>query len=263
MLRHERLTGLLDLLSSRGTLSVEEIATEFEVSTATVRRDLDDLASQQLVARTRGGAVAQSVTYDLPLRYKSVRRPAEKQRIGSAAAALVDPGAVVGLNGGTTITEVARTLATRADLAADRLGGGIAFTVVTNALNIANELTVRPHIKIVVLGGVARPQSYELIGPMASRCLADLTLDVLFLGVDAISPAAGAAAVHEGEAEINRLMVDRAQRVVAVADSSKLGARAFCKICDISVLDTLITDTGADEDIVAQFTNSGVDVRLV
>src|SRR6266568_6524142 len=114
MLRHERLTAVLQLLAARGTLSVDDIAAEFAISPATVRRDLDDLASQQLVARTRGGAVAQSVTYDLPLRYKSVRRPAEKRRIALAAAELVQLGAVVGLNGGTTNSEVARSLATRA-----------------------------------------------------------------------------------------------------------------------------------------------------
>ncbi|MCU1657203.1 MAG: DeoR family transcriptional regulator [Pseudonocardiales bacterium] len=262
MLRHERLSAVLELLAARGRLAVDDIAAAFDISPATVRRDLDDLASQQLVARTRGGAVAQSVTYDLPLRYKSVRQSAQKQRIAAAAAALVQLGTVVGLNGGTTNSEVARNLATRADLATGR-GATTAFTVVTNALNIANELTVRPHIKIVVPGGVARPQSYELIGPLANNVLEDLTIDILFLGVDALSPVHGAAAAHEGEARINRMMVDRARQVVAVADSSKLGARAFCRICETSSLDVIITDIGVDAETVAQFRAKGVEVQLV
>ena len=102
MLRHERLNAVLDLLVARGSLSVEDIADVLGVSASTVRRDLDDLASQQLIARTRGGAAAHVVTYDLPLRYKSVRHPDEKRRIAAAAAAHVPPGAVVGINGGTT-----------------------------------------------------------------------------------------------------------------------------------------------------------------
>lgn len=258
MLRHERLNAVLDLLVARGSLSVETIADEFDVSAATVRRDLDDLASQQLIARTRGGAVAHVVSYDLPLRYKSVRHPEEKRRIAAAAAELVEPGAIVGMNGGTTNTEVARSLASRGDL----IGSG-GFTVVTNALNIANELTVRPMVKLVVVGGVARPRSYEVIGPLANRVLEDLSLDVIFLGVDGLSPADGAAAAHEGEAQINATMVSRARQVVVVADSSKIGTRAFCKICDVSAIDVLITDTAAEPTLLDEFAAAGVDVHTV
>jgi N-acetylglucosamine-6-phosphate deacetylase len=202
------------------------------VSQATIRRDLDQLAQQQLVTRTRGGATAGHVSYDLPLRYKTGRHAAEKQRIGRAAAALVAPGAAVALNGGTTTSEVARALATRPDLQDGT--GAPAVTVVTNAMNIANELAVRQHIKIVVTGGVTRGQSYELIGPYATLVLAELTLDWAILGVDGLDVRAGATAHHEGEASINNLMATinnlmatRAEQVMVVADSSKLGQRAF------------------------------------
>jgi DeoR family transcriptional regulator of aga operon len=262
MQRHQRLSAVLELVANRGSLTVEEIAGHFDVSAATVRRDLDDLASQQLVARTRGGAVAQSVNYDLPLRYKQVRFAAEKVRIARAAARLVQPGAIVGMNGGTTNTEVARVLATQVE--PDGAGADPpALTVVTNALNIANELTVRPRVKIVVVGGVARPRSYELIGPLANRFVEGLTIDVMFLGVDALSVEHGAAAAHEGEAQINATMVDRSRRVVAVADSSKLGARAFCKICDIERVDVLVTDSNASPDMIAAFTAAGAEVQSV
>src|SRR3984893_2559269 len=121
---------------------------------------MDQLARQQLVTRTRGGMVAGNVSYDLPLRYKTARHAPEKQRIGRAAAALIAPGSAVALNGGTTTSEVARALATRPDL---RHGTGApTITVVRNAMNIASELAVRQHIKIVVTGGVTRSQSYEL-----------------------------------------------------------------------------------------------------
>ena len=93
-----------------------------DVSQATIRRDFDQLAQQQMITRTRGGAVANGVSYDLPLRYKTAKHSAEKQRIGAAAAALVEPGMVVGLNGGTTTTEVARALAVRARPNASRRG---------------------------------------------------------------------------------------------------------------------------------------------
>lgn len=264
MQRYERLNAVLELLAQSGKVSVEQISQAFAVSAATVRRDLDDLAAQQLVTRTRGGAVAQSVSYDLPLRYKSVRQSDEKQRIASAAAGLITAGSVVGLNGGTTTSAVARALANRRDLAGSDNGSGPArLTVVTNALNIASELVVRPHVKVVVTGGVARPQSYELIGPLASRILEDIAIDTLVLGVNAISISGGAAAHNEGEADVNWLMVQRSQRIVVVADGSKIGQRAFAKICDASRVDVLITDPTADVEMVAQLRGTGMTVQLV
>ncbi|WP_020659202.1 DeoR/GlpR family DNA-binding transcription regulator [Amycolatopsis benzoatilytica] len=261
MARHERLSSLLDMLGQREKLDVEEVAAELGVSAATVRRDLDHLAEQQLLTRTHGGAVANDLAYDLPLRYRTARHVPEKQRISTAAAALAERGMVVGLNGGTTTAGVARALAMRSDLAGR--GDASGLTVVTNALNIAHELAVRPNVKIVVTGGVARPQSFELSGPLATRVLSELTIDLLFLGVDALDAEAGAFAHHEGEASINRLMVERAERVVAVADGSKLGRRAFARICLVSEIDVLVTDAGADPATVKAFDAAGVDVRVV
>ncbi|RIJ70724.1 DeoR/GlpR transcriptional regulator [Nakamurella silvestris] len=263
MQRYERLNAILELLVEKNTLTVEEIAEAFAVSVATVRRDLDDLAGQQLVTRTRGGVTSQAVAYDLPLRYKSARQLDEKQRIAVAAAALVPIGSVVGLNGGTTATAVARALATNTDLRVDRAVAQTSLTVVTNAVNIASELTVRGHLKVVVVGGVARPQSYELIGPMTGRMLDDISMDIVVLGVDALSVADGAAAHHEGEAEVNALMVQRARRVVIAADASKLGNHAFARICRTADIDVLVTDTAADPEIVEQFRAAGVEVLVV
>jgi DeoR family transcriptional regulator, aga operon transcriptional repressor len=256
--RYARWNSLLEMLTENGRVSVEEAAGRLNVSQATIRRDFDQLTQQQMITRTRGGAVAHGVSYDLPLRYKTAKHSAEKQRIGAAAAALVSPGMVVALNGGTTTTEVARALAVRPDL-----GGGVdeaQLTVVTNALNIANELLVRSRMKIVVTGGVVRPQSYELVGPLGSSIMREVTLDMALLGVDAIDVALGAAAHHEGEAAMNSLMVARARRVVIIADSSKLGGHAFARVCPIERVDTLVTDSGAAAETVAAFEQVGVRV---
>jgi len=251
--RYDRWNAILELLAREGRLSVEDAARALDVSTATIRRDFDQLAQQQMLMRTRGGAVAQSVSYDLPLRYKTARHADEKHRIAAAAAELVRPGEVVGLNGGTTTSELARTLATQAALESG-------FTIVTNALNIAAELTVRQHVKIVMTGGVARPQSYELIGPLASGVLEQVTLDIAFLGVDALDVELGASAHHEGEAAVNHLLISRAAQVVVVADSSKLGKRAFSRICPVEEIDTLVTDERLPETEAARFTEAGVKV---
>jgi DeoR family transcriptional regulator of aga operon len=153
---------------------------------------------------------------------------------------------------------VARALATRPDLQDGT--GATAVTVVTNAMNIANELAVRQHIKIVVTGGVTRGQSYELIGPFASLVLDQLTLDWAILGVDALDPRAGATAHHEGEASINHLMATRAEQVMIVADGSKLGQRAFARVCDTDEIDVIVTDRDAEPAVLTAFTERGIRV---
>jgi DeoR family transcriptional regulator of aga operon len=258
--RYRRWNELLELLASAGQLQVEDAAKALGVSAATVRRDFDELAHQQMLTRIRGGAVAQGVTYDLPLRYKSEKHPSEKQRIAAVAAGMVRRGQVAGLNGGTTTTEVARALAIRPDLTSGTPEPAV--TVVTNALNIATELAVRQHIKIVTTGGVARPQSYELTGPLATGVLERVALDLAILGVDAIDAVAGATAHHEGEASINQLMARQASRVVIVADSSKVGRRAFARICTAREIDVLVTDAGIAEEDVARLKDAGVDVVI-
>ena len=250
---------LLDALSIHKRLSVTEAAELLGVSAATVRRDFKELARQQLVTRTHGGVVATTVAYDLPARYR-IAPGDPRERIARAAAELVRPGEVVGFNGGTTTTAIARHLGQRADL---RSSGRETITVVTNALNIASELVLRAGIRTVCIGGVARPESYELHGPFASRVLQDLLLHHLFLGVDAISAEEGASCEHLGESSISAEMVSRAQRVTVVADSQRIGGVALARICTIDQVDGLVTDDVADPDQVRRLRDAGVDVTLV
>ncbi|MEU8529280.1 MULTISPECIES: DeoR/GlpR family DNA-binding transcription regulator [Streptomyces] len=266
MSKQERWSALLELLAAEGRLEVEEAATTLEVSSATIRRDLDELAEQQMLVRTRGGAIAHGVSYELPLRYKSSRNAPEKQRIAAAAADLISDGEVVGINGGTTTTEVARALALRTSGAQRTSHGSVpvpALTVVTNALNIAGELAVRPQIKIVTTGGVARPQTFELVGPLTMNVLNEVVLDVAVLGVDGVDPQLGIMAHHEDEAGVSRQFTERAHRVIVVTDSSKLGRRAFARICGLDRVDVLVTDTKLPADMSARLVEAGVKVITV
>jgi DeoR family transcriptional regulator of aga operon len=204
-----------------------------------------------MLTRTHGGAVAHDVLYELPLRYKAARHQEEKKRIAAAAARLVADGAVVGLTGGTTTTEVARSLR-------DRRG----ITVVTNALNIAGELAIRADLKLVVTGGTARTESYELVGPVAEQALERINLDLAFIGVDGIAIGAGLTTHHEIEAQTDRALIDRARHVVVVTDSSKLGRVAFAQICPLEEVDELITDAGALPETIVGITDAGVAVTV-
>lgn len=256
--RSWRLRQLLDRLGEDGRLSVTEASQLLGVSEATVRRDFTTLSNQQLVTRTHGGVVATSVAYNLPVRYRGGGDDDTKERIAAAAADLINPGQVVGFNGGTTTSATARRLAARADLAASPARP--ALTVVTNALNIATEMVLRPHIRTVSLGGVARPQSYELVGPLAHAVLHELWLDHLILGVDGFSAEGGASCFHEGEASINTLMVEQATEVTVVAAAEKLGRRSFARICGVDTVRTLVTDSSAEAAAIDSLRAKGLDV---
>jgi DeoR family transcriptional regulator, aga operon transcriptional repressor len=258
MKRYARLHALLDEMAAQGHVDVEQMARRLEVSASTVRRDLNQLTEQQLVTRTRGGAVAAGVSYDLPLRYKASRQQPEQVRIGQAAARLIHPGDIVGLNGGATTTEVARGLAARGPA-----GAAGEITVVTNAVNIAGELIVRRNVKLLLTGGLAKPQSFELIGPFAADTLSQLDLDVAVIGVDALDPDDGVKALDPEEAQITKLMVARGRRTIVVSDSSKLHARGLARICGWAQVQVLITDAGAPEPDLDRIREHGVEVTVV
>jgi DeoR family transcriptional regulator, aga operon transcriptional repressor len=260
--RQSRLNAILELLIRQGSLEVDEAALSLHVSSATIRRDFDVLAEQQLLNRTHGGAVATGGSFKLPLTYKIARQEDAKKRIALVAAQMVLRHQVVGLNGGTTTTEIARVLAKSPTFGPGDVGDPPSLTIVTNALNIATELTVRHHIKIVVTGGVARPQSYELTGPYAEQVLNDVAIDIAFVGVEGLDPNVGATARHEDEARVNQQIAARAARVVIVTDSSKFERSAFAMIRTREQIDTIITDEGISDKAAAILEGAGVKIVI-
>lgn len=252
MTRAERLGAILEQLSERGSVEVDDLMRGLGVSPATVRRDLQSLHEQRLLERTHGGAVAIGGLYELPVRYRGSIQRDEKLRIARAALAHVADGATVGLTGGTTTTEVGRMLVQRSEL-----------TVVTNAINIAAELAVRPNVRLIVSGGVARAASYELVGPLADSVLEQLHVEVAFVGVDGIRATTGLTTHREVEAHTNRVLVERASRVVVVADGTKVGVTTLARIAPTDAVDVLITTGDADPKELDAIRARKVDVEIV
>jgi DeoR family transcriptional regulator of aga operon len=258
--REDRLSRLVDYIIDQGAVRIEDVMAEFAVSGPTARRDLDALAAQQLVERTRGGARANPTTGDVPLRYRTSRRSHEKNAIARTVASLVVPGSVIAFNGGTTTTAAAYEVGVRA--AAEPAFAATETTVVTNAVNIANDLVVRPQLRIVVLGGVARARSYELTGPLTGLILPEISIDTLFLGVTAVDLEKGLYTPDEGEASVNAALVAAARRTVVVADSTKFRTTAFARICGLDDVDALLTDDGLTDADATALERAGVDVII-
>lgn len=275
--RYTRWNALLHLLADSGRLTVEDAAAKLGVSPATVRRDFDGLAAARRIIRTRGAAVHGTPASADPavLRGAAARhaRP-ELRRMAVEAASLVRPGGVVGVTGTPVVRHVARAVAGRADgvgpqrsgeeqPARPDLGDRPPTTLVTNDLAIADELSGRPSLKLVLTGGVLAAGRPLLVGPLAGLLLQGISLDVVVLGATAVDPDFGVTAADETDADLGALMVSRARQVVAVADSGRLDHAAFARVCATERLDVLVTDRGLAPATAERFASRGVRVVTV
>jgi DeoR family transcriptional regulator of aga operon len=246
----ERRAGILDVLARAGFVDVAELSQRFACSHATVRRDLGALEAAGYLQRTHGGAIANGQR-ELPVGTRLETMAAAKQRIAEAAVAFVRDGDAIGLTGGTTTQQVARRLAPR---------GGV--TVVTNAINVVMELA-SSGVRLVVVGGEMRPQSMELVGPLAEPMTAQLHLDVTFAGVDGLSARGGLTTHHPLEAQVNRALIERSSRVVVVADHTKLGRATFARIAPLRAATDVITDGDVPPDVAEELEGAGIRVHAV
>jgi DeoR family transcriptional regulator, aga operon transcriptional repressor len=248
----ERRQRILELLRTRGRVTVEDLAGRFATSLVTIRTDLATLEATGALERTHGGALLRRDDEDQPLSVKQTRHHAEKVRIAKVAASLIRTGETVILDSGTTTAEIAKQIR-RLELS---------INVITNALNVALLLADAPAVQLIMPGGILRPESNSLSGHMAEAALATLQADRLFLGADGVDPELGVMTPHLPEAQLNAQMIAISQQVITVADSSKLMRRNISLIARVEQLHMLITDAGADPDVVKELERRGVEVRL-
>ncbi len=250
----ERQEKIAQLLEERGKLTVAEISAVFEVSEATVRRDLTTLADRNMIRRVHGGAMrAQQVaTSEAPIMQRLEERAEIKQRIGQAAARLIEDGETVLLMGGSTGTSVARELGSHTNL-----------TLVTDLLIVANELIRQGVHKVIVLGGTVDADEFAVRGTLSRVVLAELQVDKVVLGTKAISPERGLSAESAEEAELFRGCIQAGHYVILVTDSSKFNQSALVRVAPVEVLDALVTDSNVDAETVAALRERGVFVEIV
>jgi len=253
MLIEERRQHIVSLIKTQGRALVEDLSRNFEISKITIRKDLDYLQSKGLILRTHGGALLpQTGALANPtIQEKQRLYHDEKVKIANAAAAMVSEGQCVILDSGTTTTEIARALQRFRNL-----------TVITNAVNIAAELT-RTDFEIILTGGTLRKNSFSLVGPLAEDVLKEMHADILFLGVDGFDFKIGLTTPNVLEARVNRAMVKAAQKVVVVCDSSKFNRRSLSMIVSPAALHHVITDTNLSPENAKALHDAGIGLTLV
>ncbi len=249
---------ILNDMHKTGSVSVDALSEQLQVTVVTIRRDLDALERKGLLHRTHGGAMPiQPLFYEPFRRDRSFvmqvdRQADEKRRIGYAAAALIEPDETIAVTPGTTAAAVVRALPLNYNL-----------TVVTSTANVAVELSKRKDIKVFVTGGTLHGEWFSLVGPHAQRSLENILIHTLFIGADGLDPEWGATSFDEDEAELLRMMVVHARRRVAVVDHTKLGKVGNWKICESRNLHTVVTDIQATDESVAPFREMGVEIIRV
>jgi DeoR/GlpR family transcriptional regulator of sugar metabolism len=211
-----------------GTAHVTALADEFGVSEMTVRRDLHALARDGKLERVRGGAV--NVESERPFSEIAVERLEAKDRIGRAAAALVEDGETVMIDIGTTTLQAARHLR------------GRSLTVITTNLAAYEELLPEPEIELVLPGGVVRRNYRSLVGMFAEDALRRLRADIAFLGTSGIDADLAVWDTTMVEVPIKRAMIAASQRTVLLADAAKFDMDAMVRVCEASELDAIVTD---------------------
>jgi DeoR family transcriptional regulator of aga operon len=251
--RLERMREILSILHAEQAASLDALVDRLGSSKATVRRDLADLDEQGLLVRTHGGACAKETSAEIPVRLRDSQARDAKILIARKAAQMIPVGPhALAVSGGTTTHEVVRALHYRSDL-----------TVITNSLTIAADCAANPRFNVIITGGKIRSSSLEAVGPLSEATFRTVNIGTAVLGTDGISVEGGVTTHDDTEARTNYAMVHAAQRVIVVADGSKIGKVTLAKMADLSQIHDLVTDPTADPAALEQIAQAGVRIHIV
>lgn len=249
----ERHQYILNKIQTDGSVDVQLLCKELDVSSVTIRKDLKLLEDKKLLFRTHGGATLHNpYTVDKPVNEKEQLQSTEKMRIGAAGAELISDNDSIIIASGTTVLALARCVKPKGNL-----------TVITSALNVALELVRHNNIEVIQLGGLLRKSSSSVTGPYSDNILGNIFCSKLFLGVDGIDLEFGLTTTNAFEAHLNRQMIDSSQKIIVLADSTKFGKRGFGKICGIDEVDHIITDSGISAQTIKNLEALGIEVSII
>jgi len=228
--------------------SLEELAKHVAASISTVRRDLTLLETTGTLKRTHGGArLLAPASDEFVFSARETHQLAEKEAIGKACAALIQPSQSVIIDAGTTTYQVARQLEEKTP------------HIITNSLPVANLFAGANRLEVVVSGGVIYPKLGVLVGPLAVEAFSKIHADVAILSGGAIA-LEGVSNSHGLLIDIQRAMINAAQKVIFCFDHTKFGRQSVLSLCGLDVIDTIVTDSAAPTELVQQFREKGIEV---
>jgi DeoR family transcriptional regulator, fructose operon transcriptional repressor len=251
LLAEERRFRIRELLSVQRTVNSSDLRRMFDVTAATVRRDLAALHKEGVLVRSHGGAVSRITSTNFQPSYEALGRSnrAEKEAIAREAEHLILDGETVFLEGSTTVYELARRLCHR-----NRL------TVVTNSPPIVYQLQRSQNVSVICTGGELQKDVFYLSGIWAQNALSEIRVDKAIIGVSAMDPRYGISTASQAEAQIKKLILKAAKVCIGLADHSKFGSQGFAYVGAITDLDILITDSGTDPVHLRALREAGLEL---
>lgn len=246
---NKRLNDILELARRTGRVSVEDLAARYDVTPQTIRKDLNELCGQRLLARTHGGAVISSGIENVEYEARRLIAAEEKAAIGQAAANLIPNEASLFINIGTTTEAVARALLQHKGL-----------MVITNNINVANEMRPYPEIEVVIAGGLVRRSDGGIIGEAAVDFIRQFKVDFAIIGASAIDEDGALLDYDYREVKVAQAIIENARNVLLVADSTKFDRTAPVRIARIDQINILVTDLCASSAIRRICSAHGIDL---
>lgn len=258
MYQAERLDLIARAVREAGRVSVRELAERFDITTETVRRDLQSLEESGSLQRVHGGAIAVRRTslVERDLGERLAAQGDEKKRIAERAARAVAEGF-----SGSIVIDAGTSTAALLDPLLARISGGTA-QIVTNAVAHAAAIAGREGISLTVLGGRVRTVTGATVGIETVRDIERLRPDVAFIGTNAVSVEFGFSTPDVDEAAIKTAMAGAARRVIMLADSSKFGDESLTRFADLGDIDVLVTDAAPPADLAEALENADVEVWI-
>lgn len=256
MLQAERRREIVEWVNQYGKITIADICAHFDVCEMTARRDLRELDREGLLRRVHGGAVSSlRRSYEPPFQLRASDHSTFKERIGRAAAALIQDGDSIAFDTGTTTLEVVRALREPHNL-----------TILTTSLPIANEIAGRfpleAGVRLILAGGIVRPNELSMIGSFTEQMCSQIHVDRAFVGFGGLTLEEGLTEYNLEDAMVKRALLRSAHQKIAVIDSSKFGRVTFVSVGPLTVVDIIVTDAHAPPDMVAALRDLGVQVII-
>lgn len=249
----ERRHEIMQLALAEGRVSVPELAQSFGVSPVTIRADLNLMGRRGLLARVRGGAVASTrILQELSVLDKASDRADIKHKLAVRCCDFIADGDTVILDSGSTTAEIAKCMNRFKRL-----------QVMTNGLNVAQNLAMIDGIDVMMTGGTLRKKSQSFFGRHAEESLSRYNFDKVILGVDGFDFVVGITTHFEQEASLNRRMCEAAKQIIVVTDSSKFNRAGLHKIRGFGHIDILVTDSGIPDKFADGLQSRGVHLAIV
>ncbi len=244
---------ILKRLEEEEQVNVTELSRKFGVSEVTIRKDLRHLERKNILIRSRGGAMKQSlINIDLSIYDRRKQNIKLKEAIGAAAATMIKEGETILLDTGTTLMEMAKRLPKKIDI-----------TVITNSVDITFRLAEYPNIRVLMPGGILRRNSLSLVGELAAESLRAYYCDKYFLSADGVDIEKGMMTTNIEEASLAKINIRNSGKVFALIDSSKFLSKGITSIAPLTEVDTIITDSGISPEILNSLRGIGIDVVVV